>query len=221
MSLIPSESYSFPDHFTRTVSHSRNQNGEKSRPSPVKPEAPRQKSPLPWPAKPQEPQNLAPALPSPVAAVRNSTSLPPANSVSDVSQSGTTARSVGLAEFMRILQASSQPVEIVDAPQPSAPVPTLVDQEADFDMFAPQVERLPERRRRSPKFIRFMTCEAVAIGVLIPLAIIGLSRMFTDPTLVMLINIFTIAAAVVTAIIPIIFFALGPTLPQDESASRF
>ena len=93
-----------------------------------------------------------------------------------------------------------------------------MNQEFDFEM--PPAELYPEKRRRRTKFTRFIICEGATLAVLLPLAILGLGRVFSDPTLVLLINILTIAAAVTAALIPILFFALAPTLPRDESMHR-
>jgi hypothetical protein len=103
------------------------------------------------------------------------------------------------------------------AQRPIAPMPMRVDGEFDFET---PVEAYPEKRRRRTKFTRFIICEATTLAVLLPLAILGLGRVFRDPTFVLLINILTIAAAVTAALIPIIFFALAPTLPRDESVNR-
>jgi hypothetical protein len=103
------------------------------------------------------------------------------------------------------------------APRPVRPAPVRVNQEFDFEM---PVELYPEKGRRKTKFTRFIICEGATLAVFIPLAILGLGRVFKDPGLVLLINILTIAAAVSAALIPILFFALTPTLPRDESMNR-
>jgi hypothetical protein len=101
--------------------------------------------------------------------------------------------------------------------RPVKSAPVTANQEFDFET---PVEAYPERRRRT-KFARFIICEGATLTVLLPLVILGLGRVFKDPTLVLLINILTIAAAVTAALIPILFFALTPTLPRDESMERF
>jgi hypothetical protein len=104
--------------------------------------------------------------------------------------------------------------------QPSAiqPGPAMKSEpQADFfEMFAESGETVLVRRRRKMKMRRFIACEAVAVGVLLPSAILGLSREFSNPALVWSMNILTIAAAVAAAVIPIIFFAFTPTLPELE-----
>ena len=105
-------------------------------------------------------------------------------------------------------------------PRPVAPAPLPVNHEFDFEMPFSDAEPYAEKRRRSTKFTRFIFCESVTLAVLLPLAFLGLGRVFSDPTLVLLVNILTIAAAVTAALIPILFFALTPTLPRDESMNR-
>ncbi len=72
----------------------------------------------------------------------------------------------------------------------------------------------PGKSRR--KLVRFLVCEAIAIGALVLFAIFGLSRTFSGRAAGLYINIFTIAAAVAATLIPIFFYAIGPTLPRDD-----
>jgi hypothetical protein len=93
------------------------------------------------------------------------------------------------------------------------------DEQSDFfEAFALNGDAAgPERRRRSKtKFRRFVMCETIAVGILMPLAILGLLRVVTSPVLVWVMNILTIAAVVSAAVIPIIFYAATSTLPQIE-----
>ena len=102
-------------------------------------------------------------------------------------------------------------------PRPVAPAPRPVNHEFNFEMPFSDTESYAQKGRRSNKFTRFIFCESVTLAVFLPLAILGFCRVFSDPILVLLINILTIAAAVTAALIPILFFALAPTLPRDES----
>jgi hypothetical protein len=70
-----------------------------------------------------------------------------------------------------------------------------------------------ERRRRN-KVIGFIITEASAVGVMLLSGVFALSFRLPDPTLILSLNILTVAAAVAAAAIPIIFFALTPTLPR-------
>ena len=102
-------------------------------------------------------------------------------------------------------------------PRPVAPAPRPVNHEFNFEMPFSDTESYAQKGRRSNKFTRFIFCESVTLAVFLPFAILGFCRVFSDPILVFLINILTIAAAVTAALIPILFFALAPTLPRDES----
>jgi hypothetical protein len=71
-------------------------------------------------------------------------------------------------------------------------------------------------QRRKMKFHRFIVCESAALGALLALAIVGLSFHPTNAAVAWIINIFAIASAVTAALIPIIFYAFTPTLPEIE-----
>jgi hypothetical protein len=66
------------------------------------------------------------------------------------------------------------------------------------------------------KFRRFLACETVALAVLLPLAIVGLSHRPSNAALLWVLNISTIASAIAAALIPIFFYAFTPTLPEIE-----
>jgi hypothetical protein len=70
--------------------------------------------------------------------------------------------------------------------------------------------------RGSSKFSRFILVEVIALGVLVPSGAVALSRYFSDPTLVLAMNLLTITAAVVAALVPIIFYAVGPAMPAER-----
>jgi hypothetical protein len=67
--------------------------------------------------------------------------------------------------------------------------------------------------RRRNKVIGFLIAEASAIGLLLLVGSLALTLRITDSTLVLSINVLTIAAGAAVAIIPIIFFAVAPVLP--------
>jgi len=103
-------------------------------------------------------------------------------------------------------------------PTPQAPRQGVVQNpQADFfQMFAESGETAIVRRRRKTKFRRFVICEAAALTVLLPLAIVGLAHRPSTGALLWVMNISTIASAVAAALIPIFFYALTPTLPEIE-----
>jgi hypothetical protein len=67
--------------------------------------------------------------------------------------------------------------------------------------------------RRRNKVIGFLIAEGAAIGLLLLVGTLALTLRMTDSTLVLSINLLTIAAGAAVAIIPIIFFAIAPVLP--------
>ena len=83
-------------------------------------------------------------------------------------------------------------------------------------MFAENGESSFIERRRKEKMRRFMVCEGVTVGILLPLMILGLTLDTPNVALRWILNILTISTAVAAALIPILFFALTPTLPEIE-----
>jgi len=95
--------------------------------------------------------------------------------------------------------------------------PVASNPQADFfEMFAQSGETAISKRRRKSKMRRFIIFESIVVGMLLPLAILGFAHHSTNVALVWTMNILTIASAVAAAVIPILFFALTPTLPEIE-----
>ena len=281
MSLIPSESYSFPDHFTSTRAASRKQKADRV---PVEP--PRNQSlivalpdPKPKPApivqrpKPEPVQNRPAAPPNP--AIRRA-SAPPARIPETLplrkiplpptlkpkvrwnhrasAMDPTPIPQNGVEQFQPPPMPASpaqnvipmKPAKAIPSPrmiarpaadmiqnerprsvppakpaspavrQASRPVAAPSPQEDFFEMLAESGETAARRRRRKAKFRRFLVCEAAALSVLLPLAIIGLASRPSNAAVLWIMNIFTIASAVAAALIPILFYAFTPTLPEIE-----
>ena len=289
MSLIPSESYSFPDHFTRTVALSRRPKNEQPEAIPVET---RQKRPsivaLPSPrpqrspaASPENSETVRPKpnIPLPNPALRRASAPPPRIPDAPV-------RKIALPQSlkpkvrwnMRAAAMDPAPVASHDREQLSNEAPALPAQnviqmkparpprpprvmpppenpvsqnpvpplpkpmavakptrpaqpevaessgpvgvsnpQADlFEMFAQSGETAFFKRRRKTKMRRFIVCESVALAVLLPLVILGLSHRPDNVALLWIMNISTIASAVAAALLPIIFFAFTPTLPEIE-----
>ena len=70
--------------------------------------------------------------------------------------------------------------------------------------------------RRRNKVVGFLIAEASAIGLLFLVGSLALTVRLSDSTLVLVVNIVTIAAAAAVALIPIIFFAMAPVLPGGD-----
>jgi len=85
-----------------------------------------------------------------------------------------------------------------------------------FEAFAQTGETALTKRRRKGKMRRFIVCETVALAVLLPLVILGLTHHPDNVALVWIMNILTITSAVAAALFPIFFFAFTPTLPGIE-----
>jgi len=89
--------------------------------------------------------------------------------------------------------------------------------QADFFEKFPRSDETPlSKRRCRAKMRRFIACESAILAVLLPLAILGLSWPPDNVGVVWIINVLTIASAVAAALIPILFFALTPTVPGIE-----
>jgi len=71
-------------------------------------------------------------------------------------------------------------------------------------------------QRHRSKVIGFIIAEASAIGLLLLAGSFAVLFRLTDPTLALLVNGVTIAAASAVAIIPIVFFAVAPILPRGN-----
>ena len=67
---------------------------------------------------------------------------------------------------------------------------------------------------RRSKLIRFLIAEAFAIAIFFFAGAIALAFKPTDPTILLSIDIITVAAAAAVAILPILFFAIRPILPR-------
>jgi hypothetical protein len=115
--------------------------------------------------------------------------------------------------------APVKPATLVQA-QPVAETPrasATSNPQADFfETFAQTGETALSKRRRKAKMRRFIVCESAAVAVLLPLAILGLSHHPNNVALAWIMNISTITSAVVAALLPILFFAFTPTLPEIE-----
>jgi hypothetical protein len=77
-------------------------------------------------------------------------------------------------------------------------------------------KNLRQLPRRRGKWIGFVIAEAMAISVLLLIGTLALLLRTTDPALVTLVNIATIAAGAAVAIIPIVFFGMAPILPRAD-----
>ena len=289
MSLIPSESYSFPDHFTSTVTPSRRPKNDKPEPVPLETRRKRPSivalpNPKPQPAPPTHPEGsdaarTKPAVPVPNPALRRASAPPPRIPEAPVrkiplpptlkpkvrwnmrapamdpapvfdddaeqpsneapmprAQNVIQMKTARAARPPRVMPppeslapqtpvpppprpiAVAKPARQAQAPIAESPRPVAVsNRQADFfEMFAQSGETALSKRRRKAKMRRFIVCESAALAILLPLVILGLSHRPDNVALLWIMNISTIASAVTAALLPIIFFAFTPTLPEIE-----
>lgn len=238
MSLIPNESYSFPDHFLRAQSRARAQHqknltapARKTRestparpgvralapverpPAPVeRPSAPIESAPAPIESVPapivRAPAPIVPAMPPRAAA-------PAVKVIPNVRPRGLTPRPTAPAKPARPAFVPRQPASQPKIAKPARHEGAPASEEFQFDLFPEKTHRRNNRPHRG-KLLRFFLFEGLAALVLVPCAVLIFLRYLADPTLIMVTNIVAIASAIALAIIPIVFFAIGPTLPRGE-----
>jgi len=114
---------------------------------------------------------------------------------------------------MQSVPAKPRPVAVSN---PRADFFAMLAQTREIAMLAQTRETALSNQRQKMKFRRFIVCESAALGALLALAIIGLSYHPTNAAVVWIINISAVASAVTAALIPIIFYALTPALPEIE-----
>lgn len=236
MSLIPPESLSFPDDFSRSISRARvlqerqryagkKRRGKSRVPPPVKlPAEPPQPAPSPAPVAPLVTIAAAPAPETPTE-----TKVPAAPERTPIARKPllgkTNARTVAINAKPRPPSAKTPPP--VRLPKLVRAENVIVDLAATPPMAKPVVaappkqrERVlplpPVQRRRRKKMRRFLQIEIPSLTLLGLAAAAGLTHQFHDPVATLILNIVTIAAAFITAITPIALFAKSPTLPPNE-----
>lgn len=111
---------------------------------------------------------------------------------------------------------ATRPAQAPAVPEHPRPIAASNPQADFFEMFAQSGETAFADRRRKTKMRRFIVCESVAVAILLPLAILGLWHRPDNAALLWIMDMSTIASAVAAALIPILFFALTPTLPEIE-----
>jgi hypothetical protein len=115
------------------------------------------------------------------------------------------------------IPVAKRPVQPVPPVRENPPAMVPANPQADFfEVFAQSGETAISKRRRKAKVRRFIVYETIALGILLPLAFLGLTFRAENAVLHWTMNILTIAAAFAAALIPILFFAATPTLPEIE-----
>ena len=270
MSLIPSESYSFPDHFTKTVAPSRKPKKDKAEAEPARTEktarivsmpSPRMQAPVENRRPTPEPDRNDERAASPNPALRRASAPPPR--IPDSKPTFPSVLKPKTNTAMRAPAMDPGPLTEISAPEIGAPevsappsetraparkviqmpvvapvvpvspaavqrtaapravrknpsVPFQNSQPDFFELFAQTGDSTLAARRRKMKMRRFIVYESVAVAILVPLAALGIMRHPSNAILLWILNISTIAAAFAAALIPILFFAATPTLPELE-----
>jgi hypothetical protein len=231
MSLIPSESYSFPDHFLRSVNRARIEPPAKISPQSVSFRARASLAPITMEPTPRpsvvpikvdlRPAPLAPAVKIEPRRPKAATPAPliPRNGSPNLPANGA-ARSHLVRPYAPVKM--EQPRPAVFAQSKAAPVVSRARAAAIVDETpeAVQIDMAllkPERNftaKRSRKWVGFLVAEFFALALFVPTVWFIMARHAADPTILLLANILAITAAAAIALIPIVIFAFAPTLAR-------
>jgi hypothetical protein len=220
MSLIPSESLNFPDHFRATIKpgspKERTSLLPRPQPKPLPQTAPPQPRPLSQTAPPQ-PRPLPPTVPVeppkipvvPRAKVRFSKPQPIEGSNNVGAGHQDSQPSLRYSRGQKIATstaANSGEAATVGTASPAASQaePAGVSHVRREGRSMSGHHHATARRRNN--LFRFVLCEGVAISILLPLVMLGISGRFTDQTLILLIRILIVSAVAAVVIFPMIFF---------------
>ena len=198
ISLIPSESLNFPDHFRATI----------------KPGSPKEKTSLLPPPQPQPLPQTVPVEPLKIRLVpRAKVRFYKPQPIEGSNNVGASHRDPqpSLMDGQGQKITTSTVAKSVEAATLGAASPSASQAEPSG------MSRVSTKRcalstqphaaaRRGNKLFRFLLCEAVAISILLPLVMFGISGRFTDQTLILLIRILIVSAAAAVVIFPMIFF---------------
>ena len=119
------------------------------------------------------------------------------------------------------------PVATAVPDQLAETVPEYVDVEPDpiemseenvpeYEFPAADAETHSLRKHRRNKLIRFIVFEALAIGVFLVSTKLAIADQFAETSLTVLYKTLMFVAALAAAIIPVLFYALPPTLPPGR-----
>ena len=86
----------------------------------------------------------------------------------------------------------------------------------EYEFPAADVETHSPRKHRGKKLIQFIFFEALAIGVFLVSTKLAIADQFAETSLTVLYKTLMFVAALAAAIIPVIFYALPPTLPPGR-----
>lgn len=198
MSLIPSESLNFPDHFRATI----------------KPGAPKEKTSLLPQAQPKPVPQPVPVGPPKIRLVPRSKvrfyKPEPLEGSSNVGASHRDPQPSLMEGHGQKITTFAVAKSVEAAPPGTAsPVASQAEPSGVSRMSTERRSLSPRLHgiaRRPNKLLRFLLCEAVAISILLPLVMLGISGRFTDQTLILLLRILIVSAVAAVVIFPMVFF---------------
>lgn len=154
--------------------------------------------------------------PVPAAPVESPVVLQPAVPVTPVKP----ARPKRVLPLMPVMPVVPDELAHIDSPYvESEPEPIEAPQEyevPEYEFSSWGEEPRAIRRRRRNKLIRFIIFEALSFGLLLFSAKLQAAQQFSESSLTLVYKILMFAAAAAVVMIPVVFYALPPTLPPTR-----
>jgi len=98
--------------------------------------------------------------------------------------------------------------------------PEAIEEQPEYDVpdyaYMGWDEDRSGRKRKRNKLIRFIIFETLSFGLLLFLAKLVVNEQFSESSLALLYKVLMFVAAVAVVIIPVVFYALPPTLPPTK-----
>ena len=242
MSLFPNESYSFPD-LSEGAKKLRKLKEPPAPPAEIEsvPETSPQAAPAETPtinetvewaadaAPASEVISVEPPKPPPPVVLPKPIKPIPRGRLTAPPRPTAPARAATLSKPARPIQRvlPVMPVAPAVPDQLAETVPEYVDAEPDpiemseenvpqYEFPAADAEIHSLRKHRRNKLIRFIVFEALAIGVFLVSTKLAIADQFAETSLTVLYKTLMFVAALAAAIIPVLFYALPPTLPPGR-----
>ena len=236
MSLFPNESYSFPD-LSEGAKKLRKLKEPPAPPAEIEsvPETSPQAAPAESPTINETVEWTADAAPASEAISAEPSNPPPPvvlpKPIKPIPRGRPTApaRAATLSKQARPIRRvlPVMPVAPAVPDQIAETVPEYVDVEPDpiemseenvpqYEFPAADAETHSLRKHRRNKLIRFIVFEALAIGVFLVSTKLAIADQFAETSLTVLYKTLMFVAALAAAIIPVLFYALPPTLPPGR-----
>jgi hypothetical protein len=115
------------------------------------------------------------------------------------------------------VEAVAPEQEVIEVAEPeTAAIGPAEPSELDYEIETWQEQSRLTRHRRRNKFIRFAILETLAFGILLIAIRLEVQERFSNNSLSLFYAILVLFAAILVAIIPVLFYALPPTLPPGR-----